>query len=106
MVGMDIGGTNTVMGIVDRDGNILATDAVKTGQYERVEEYVEAVCAKLCPLMEKHGGVENFRGMGIGAPNANYYRLSGYRGRLRTCRGRGLCPWLRCSSRRRGFPWR
>jgi len=74
VVGMDIGGTNTVMGIVDRDGNILATDAVKTGQYERVEEYVEAVCTKLCPLMEKHGGVENFRGMGIGAPNANYYR--------------------------------
>ena len=74
VVGMDIGGTNTVMGIVDQQGNILATDAVKTGQYTQVEEYVEAVCAKLIPMIEKHGGVENFRGMGIGAPNANYYR--------------------------------
>ena len=74
VVGMDIGGTNTVMGIVDQQGNILATDAVKTGQYTQVEEYVEAVCAKLIPLIEEHGGAENFRGMGIGAPNANYYR--------------------------------
>ena len=45
VVGMDIGGTNTVMGIVDQRGNILATDTVKTGQYEQVEDYVEAVCA-------------------------------------------------------------
>lgn len=74
VVGMDIGGTNTVMGIVDQRGNILATDTVKTGQYEQVEDYVEAVCAKLIPLIEKHGGAENFRGIGIGAPNANYYR--------------------------------
>lgn len=74
VVGMDIGGTNTVMGIVDQRGNILDTDAVKTGEYERVEDYVEAVCAKLIPLIEKHGGADKFRGMGIGAPNANYYR--------------------------------
>ncbi|MBQ8867345.1 MAG: ROK family protein [Bacteroidaceae bacterium] len=74
VVGMDIGGTNTVMGIVDQRGNILDTDSVKTGQYERVEDYVEAVCAKLIPLIEKHGGADKFRGMGIGAPNANYYR--------------------------------
>lgn len=74
VVGMDIGGTNTVMGIVDQRGNILATDTVKTGQYEQVEDYVEAVCAKLIPLIEEHGGAENFRGIGIGAPNANYYR--------------------------------
>lgn len=74
VVGMDIGGTNTVMGIVDQGGNILASDTVKTGLYRQVEDYVEAVCAKLIPLVEKHGGAENFRGMGIGAPNANYYR--------------------------------
>lgn len=74
VVGMDIGGTNTVMGIVDQRGNILATDAVKTGQYELVEDYVEAVCAKLVPLIEEYGGAEKFRGIGIGAPNANYYR--------------------------------
>ncbi len=73
-IGIDIGGTNTVMGIVNREGHILESDSVKTGQYEQVEEYVEAVCAKLIPLIEEHGGTENFRGMGIGAPNANYYR--------------------------------
>ncbi len=74
VVGMDIGGTNTVFGIVDSRGNILETDSIKTGDYALIEAYVEAVCAKLIPLINKHGGAEKFRGIGIGAPNANYYK--------------------------------
>lgn len=46
VVGMDIGGTNTVFGVVDSRGNVLASDSVKTQQYENIEEYVEAVCKK------------------------------------------------------------
>ena len=41
VVGMDIGGTNTVFGIVDQRGNVLATDSVKTQSYAKIEEYVE-----------------------------------------------------------------
>lgn len=74
VVGMDIGGTNTVFGIVDSRGNILETDSIKTGDYALIEAYIEAVCAKLIPLINKHGGAEKFRGIGIGAPNANYYK--------------------------------
>lgn len=74
VVGMDIGGTNTVMGIVDQRGNILATDSVKTGAYEHIEEYVDAVTVRLLPLISQFGGTEKFRGIGIGAPNSNYYR--------------------------------
>lgn len=74
VVGMDIGGTNTVFGVVDSRGNILETDSIKTGDYALIEAYVEAVCAKLIPLINKHGGAEKFRGIGIGAPNANYYK--------------------------------
>ena len=73
-IGIDIGGTNTVMGIVNREGHILESDSVKTGCYKQVEDYVEAVCARLIPMIEKYGGAINFQGMGIGAPNANYYR--------------------------------
>lgn len=74
VVGMDIGGTNTVFGIVDSRGNVLATDSVKTQSYETIEEYVDAVCAKLLPLIESMGGVEKIKGMGVGAPNGNYYK--------------------------------
>ena len=73
VVGMDIGGTNTVFGIVDQRGNVLATDSVKTQSYAKIEDYVEAVSSKLIPLIESVGGVEKIKGMGVGAPNGNYY---------------------------------
>ncbi len=73
VVGMDIGGTNTVFGVVDSRGNVLATDSVKTQSYSDINDYVEAVCAKLLPLIESVGGAEKIKGMGVGAPNGNYY---------------------------------
>ena len=73
VVGMDIGGTNTVFGIVDQRGNVLATDSIKTQAYAKIEDYVDAVCEKLIPLIESMGGVEKIKGMGVGAPNVNYY---------------------------------
>ena len=74
VVGMDIGGTNTVFGIVDQRGNVLATDSIKTQAYAKIEDYVDAVCEKLIPLIESMGGVEKIKGMGVGAPNGNYYK--------------------------------
>ncbi|MCD7816275.1 MAG: ROK family protein, partial [Bacteroides sp.] len=73
VVGMDIGGTNTVFGVVDSRGNVLATDSVKTQQYDKIEEYVDAVCKKLVPLIQQVGGADKIKGMGVGAPNGNYY---------------------------------
>ena len=73
VVGMDIGGTNTVFGVVDSRGNVLASDSVKTQQYENIDDYVDAVCKKLLPLLSQFGGAEKIKGMGVGAPNGNYY---------------------------------
>lgn len=73
VVGMDIGGTNTVFGVVDSRGNVLASDSVKTQQYTQIEEYVDAICKKLLPLIQQFGGAEKIKGMGVGAPNGNYY---------------------------------
>ena len=73
VVGMDIGGTNTVFGVVDSRGNVLASDSVKTQQYTEVSEYVDAVCKKLLPLLQQFGGAEKIKGVGVGAPNGNYY---------------------------------
>ena len=72
-VGIDIGGTNTVFGIVDANGSILASGSIKTGAYEKAEEYVDEVCKHLLPLIEANGGVEKIKGIGVGAPNGNYY---------------------------------
>ena len=58
VVGMDIGGTNTVFGIVDSRGNVLVSDSVKTQEYDKVEDYVDAVCKKLLPLLQQVGGAE------------------------------------------------
>ena len=73
VVGMDIGGTNTVFGVVDSRGNVLASDSIKTQEYDEIDEYVDAVCKKLIPLLQQFGGAEKFKGMGVGAPNGNYY---------------------------------
>lgn len=73
VVGMDIGGTNTVFGVVDSRGNVLASDSIKTQEYDEIDGYVDAVCKKLIPLLQQFGGAEKFKGMGVGAPNGNYY---------------------------------
>lgn len=73
VVGIDIGGTNTVFGIVDARGTIIVSGAVKTQVYPTVEEYADEVCKNLLPLVIANGGMDKIRGIGIGAPNGNYY---------------------------------
>ena len=72
-MGIDIGGTNTVFGIVDARGTIIASSSIKTGAYEDVNDYVDEVCKNLLPLIIANGGVDKIKGIGIGAPNGNYY---------------------------------
>ncbi|MEG2573513.1 MAG: ROK family protein [Bacteroides sp.] len=69
----DIGGTNTVFGIVDARGNILTSGSVKTQSFAKVEDYVDEVCKNLLPLIIKQGGIDKIKGIGVGAPNGNYY---------------------------------
>ncbi len=73
VAGIDIGGTNTVFGIVDARGTIVAASSVKTGAYADAGDYVDEVCRHLLPLVDANGGVEKIKGVGIGAPNGNYY---------------------------------
>ncbi len=73
VIGLDLGGTNSVFGIVDARGEIKATTAIKTGGYDKVEDYVKAAVEALQPIIDTVGGIEMIKAMGIGAPNANYY---------------------------------
>ncbi len=73
VIGVDLGGTNTVFGIVDARGDIVAQDSIKTQAYATAAAFVEAGVECLKPLIAQVGGIDQIAGMGIGAPNANYY---------------------------------
>ena len=73
VIGLDLGGTNSVFGIVDARGDIKATTAIKTQGYPTVEEYVDACVEALQVIIEQVGGIEQIKAMGIGAPNGNFY---------------------------------
>ncbi len=73
VIGLDLGGTNSVFGIVDREGNIKAQASIKTAGFDVASDYLDAALKALRPIIEEVGGIERIEGMGIGAPNANYY---------------------------------
>ena len=74
VIGLDLGGTNAVFGIVDQRGEIKATTAIKTQQYDTAEAFIEASVNALLPIIDQVGGIEKIRSMGIGAPNGNFYK--------------------------------
>lgn len=71
VAGIDIGGTNTVFGIVDRDGHILAEDKLKTTDYAKPEVFVAALYEKIIKVMSATGNNVEIIGFGIGAPMGN-----------------------------------
>jgi glucokinase len=73
VIGLDLGGTNSVFGIVDSRGNIKATTAIKTQGYDTVDDYVDAAVNALQPIVDQVGGFSQIKAMGIGAPNGNFY---------------------------------
>ncbi len=73
VIGLDLGGTNSVFGIVDSRGEIKATTAIKTQVYDDVNDYVKASVDALGIIIDQVGGIGKIKAMGIGAPNGNFY---------------------------------
>ena len=73
VIGMDMGGTNTVFGVVDTRGNVISKSAVKTSTHSDVNLYIDDIYVELSKLIEAVGGIDKIKGIGIGAPNGNYY---------------------------------
>ena len=73
-IGIDIGGTNTVFGIVDARGEILYKGALSTGKHENIEDYIDELYEAIKPAIDQVGGKDLIRGIGIGAPNGNFYK--------------------------------
>lgn len=72
-IGIDIGGTNTKYGIVNHRGEILEKGDIRTDTHDEVESFIDAVYDVLTPLINKHKDDGNVKGIGIGAPNGNFY---------------------------------
>src|SRR5687768_3574812 len=72
-IGIDIGGTNTKYGIVNHRGDILAKGELKTDAHPTIEGYINALYDALMPLIKDHEQDGKIKGVGIGAPNGNFY---------------------------------
>ena len=73
VIGIDVGGTNTKFGIVDSKGTILEQGRIRTDAHENAEDFIEELYGELSLMIASHGGTQNFHGIGVGAPNGNYY---------------------------------
>ncbi|MBK6935802.1 MAG: ROK family protein [Chitinophagaceae bacterium] len=72
-IGIDVGGTNTKFGVVDRKGNIVDQNRVLTNGHDTVQEFIDDLYTGLSPIIEKVGGADKIAGIGVGAPNGNFY---------------------------------
>src|SRR5260221_1266683 len=72
-IGIDIGGTGTKFGIIDRNGNILFAGEISSRGHAEVDTFIDELHSALGQLIEKAGGPGRIKGIGVGAPNGNYY---------------------------------
>ncbi len=73
VLGVDIGGTNTVFGIVDARGHVVASDSIKTRKHANFEDYIDELHTEIVRLLKANDVEGEIQGIGIGAPNGNYY---------------------------------
>ncbi|MEG1934386.1 MAG: ROK family protein [Rikenellaceae bacterium] len=74
VVGIDIGGTNSVFGLVDNEGNMYGEGVVPTKKFPDFDQYLEELYIGIMSLIKKLGEDKyEIIGIGIGAPNGNYY---------------------------------
>jgi len=102
VIGMDMGGTNTVFGVVDARGNVISKSAIKTGTHADVNLYINDLHLELSKLIDNAGGISKFKGIGIGAPNGNYY--SGNIEHAPNLPWKGIVPFSKLISEKFGIP--
>ncbi|MBN2273025.1 MAG: ROK family protein [Bacteroidales bacterium] len=74
VIGIDIGGTYTKYGIIDRQGNNLADSKINTDENPDFDVYLKHLSSALAGLLKEVKEEVAVKGIGIGAPNANYYK--------------------------------
>lgn len=101
-IGIDVGGTNTKFGIVDRRGQIIKSGSIKTATHEDVNDYLTDLAAALDELMKGLVTKDQIKGIGVGAPNGNYY--TGNIEFAPNLRWKGVIPFARLLEEKIGIP--
>ncbi len=73
-IGVDIGGTNTVYGFVDKNGKIIHSSSIPTYSDKDANQLFERLFNDISSTFKKFENEYKLVGIGIGAPNANYYK--------------------------------
>ena len=73
VVGIDIGGTNTVFGIVDARGVVITSDSIKTRKHNNINDYIDELHTELSRLITSIDAQDKIYGIGVGTPNANFF---------------------------------
>ena len=73
VIGIDMGGTNTAFGIVDARGNVLASSSIKTRKHSNIADYIDELYTEITRLIDANDAQGKVQGIGVGAPNANYF---------------------------------
>ena len=101
-IGVDIGGTNTVYGIVDRRGQILKNGSIQTSTHAKIEDYLDDLTMALETLIKEVGSKDEIKGIGVGAPNGNYF--TGSIEFAPNLRWKGVIPFVKMMEERIGIP--
>src|SRR5688572_965095 len=73
-IGIDIGGTNTKYGIVDKSGQVVFQGSISTTEFEEFKDYFKALSAAIRTATQSLKGENKILGIGVGAANGNYYK--------------------------------
>ncbi len=73
VIGIDMGGTNTVFGVVDARGVVLASNSIKTRKHADFNDYIDELHTEIMRLLSSIDAEDKIFGIGVGAPNANYF---------------------------------
>jgi len=73
VVGIDVGGQTSKIGVVDARGTVLAQTVIRTDTYENIEPFIVELSDAVKKVIKEAGVEGNVRGIGVGAPNGNYY---------------------------------
>lgn len=103
VAGVDIGGTNTIIGLVDSEGKIIAEERLSTPDYAFADDFVIALDEKLKSMVSALKEI-NIAGIGIGAPNANFNK--GTIELAPNLRWKGIIPLVKLTERRTGLKTR
>ena len=73
VIGIDVGGTNSVVGIVDKRGQILKSGSIQTAKHSQVEDYLDELTNLIEDLIAGTTTKDQIKGIGAGTPNGNYF---------------------------------